>query len=66
MRLETKDGKPLGQPRVTVYHNGVKVHDNFAIHGVVCGEAPLGKLHFQDHNDPVRFRNIWVVPVEQK
>jgi alpha-L-fucosidase len=66
VRLETKDGKPLGQPRITVYHNGVKIHDNFAIRGNICDEAPLGRLHFQDHNDPVRFRNIWVVPVEQK
>ena len=27
-RVEKKDGKPAGKPRVTVYHNGVKIHDN--------------------------------------
>ena len=26
-RVELKDGKPVGKPRVTVYHNGIKIHD---------------------------------------
>ena len=27
-RVEKKDGKPAGKPRVTVLHNGIKIHDN--------------------------------------
>jgi len=62
-RVETKDGKPLGKPRVTVCHNGVKIHDNVELRGPVVGYVPKGKLHFQDHGDPVRYRNTWVLPV---
>ncbi|MGA2257976.1 MAG: DUF1080 domain-containing protein [Thermoguttaceae bacterium] len=61
-RVETTDGKPLGKPRVTVYHNGIKIHENCEIRSPSPGESPKGKLHFQDHGNPVRFRNIWVVP----
>jgi hypothetical protein len=28
-RVDKKDGKDVGQPHVTVYHNGIKIHDNF-------------------------------------
>ncbi len=61
-RVEAKDGKPVGKPRVTVYHNGIKIHENCAIRSPSPGESPKGRLHFQDHGNPVRFRNIWVVP----
>ncbi len=61
-RVRTKDGKLAAKPRVTVYHNGIKIHDNCEIRGANVGEAPKGRLHFQDHGNPVRFRNIWVVP----
>jgi hypothetical protein len=63
-RVETKDGKPVGKPHVTVYHNGIKIHDRADLRSPpVVPESPTGKLHFQDHGNPVRFRNIWVVPV---
>jgi hypothetical protein len=63
-RVELKDGKPVGKPRVTVYHNGIKIHDRAELRSPpVVPESPTGKLHFQDHGNPVRFRNIWVVPV---
>ena len=29
--------------------------------GVVKGEAASGPLHLQNHNNPVYFRNVWVV-----
>jgi len=62
-RTRTKDGKPVGKPRVTVWHNGIKIHDNVEIRGAVIPYSPKGKFHFQDHGNPVRFRNIWVLPV---
>ncbi|MGA2064374.1 MAG: DUF1080 domain-containing protein [Thermoguttaceae bacterium] len=57
-RVQKKDGKPTGKPRVTVLHNGVKIHDNAKMRY----DARVGGLHFQDHGNPVQFRNIWVVP----
>jgi hypothetical protein len=61
-RVEKKDGKPVGKPRLTVYHNGIKIHDNVEL----PGNARKGGFHFQDHGCPVRYRNIWVLPVEEK
>ncbi|MFE2750514.1 family 16 glycoside hydrolase [Actinosynnema sp. NPDC059335] len=56
--------------RVTVVWNGVTVHQDFAIDGPTGGgaaEGPsTGPLRLQDHGDPgenVRFRNIWVEPL---
>ena len=61
-RVDKKDGKHVGSPHVTVYHNGIKIHDKFALHA----DAHRGPLRFQDHGNPVRFRNIWVLPLEKK
>jgi len=61
-----KDGKLIRLGRVTVFHNGVLVQDNVEILGpTVTGEPDkphAGKLPLalQDHNHPVRFRNIWL------
>ncbi|MCY3021611.1 MAG: DUF1080 domain-containing protein [Planctomycetota bacterium] len=61
-RVEKKDGKYAGKPRVTVYHNGINIHDKFETNSA----ARKGGFSFQDHGNPVRFRNIWVLPIEQK
>ena len=61
-------GKWVSAPRITVYHNGVKIHDNVPLPGdrnttaapVAVGPEP-GPVHLQDHGNPVRYRNIWVV-----
>ncbi len=45
---------------LTVLHNGIKIHDNVEM----ARPRPGGKFHFQDHNDPVRYRNIWVLPLK--
>jgi hypothetical protein len=47
----------------TVLHNGVKVHDNYDIK--VKPSAAGQKINLQNHGDPVAFRNIWYVPLEQ-
>ena len=58
-RVQKKEGKPTGKPRVTVLHNGIKIHDDAEMRM----DARVGGLHFQDHGNAVQFRNIWVVPL---
>lgn len=54
----------LRPARVTTLWNGVLVQDNVEIKatpgGVRSVEAPKGPIFLQDHNHPVKFRNIWV------
>jgi hypothetical protein len=61
-------GKVLKNPRVTVKHNGVVIHDNIELPGhrnTTAAPTPAGKepgpVYLQDHGNPVRYRNIWVV-----
>lgn len=62
------EGKPVSPPRMTVYHNGVRIHDNVALPAdrsttaapLAAGPEP-GPLFVQDHGCPVRYRNIWVI-----
>ena len=61
-----KDGKKVANATMTVLHNGVLIHDK-----TVCDHAttasPMregpepGPVFFQNHGNPVRYRNIWVV-----
>lgn len=62
------DGSVTQPARVTVFHNGVLVHDNDTItgwtvhHAVAKYQAHPDRLPLmlQDHAHPVRYRNIWV------
>lgn len=52
--------------RVTVVHNGVKIHDNVEVPGPTGAasgkkEVPKAPLRLQDHGPEVRFRNIWYI-----
>ena len=42
--------------KLTVYHNGVKVHENVDI-----GKKGSGPIHLQNHGDRVFYKNIWLV-----
>jgi hypothetical protein len=61
-------GKLLSAARLTVFHNGVLVQQNVELTGPTgwLGRAPYQAhpeklpLAFQDHGNPVRFRNVWV------
>lgn len=61
-------GEKTAEARMTVQHNGVKVHENVEVpkgttaHPTKLGPEP-GPLYLQDHGNPVNFRNIWLVPV---
>lgn len=58
----------VAPPRITVRHNGVVIHDDVPLPAdrstraapVRPGREP-GPIYLQDHGDPVRYRNIWVV-----
>jgi hypothetical protein len=61
-----KDGKKVQSARMTVRHNGVLIHENVEVpHATVAAilkEGPEpGPVYLQDHGNPVRFRNVWVV-----
>ncbi|KLU01666.1 large multi-functional protein [Rhodopirellula islandica] len=59
------DGKKLRPAHVTSWVNGVKVQDNVALPGPTGAGKPEEALPLptllQDHSDPVRFRNVWVL-----
>lgn len=62
------DGKLLRPARITVLHNGVLVQDNVTLTGPTQHmQRPPYEPHpekmpllLQDHDYPVRFRNIWI------
>jgi len=46
-------------PRITVLHNGVKIHDNLEIPR--SRHRTKGPIQLQDHGHDIQFRNIWLV-----
>ncbi|MEN6336553.1 MAG: DUF1080 domain-containing protein [Phycisphaerales bacterium] len=70
-----KDGKLESPARVTMLHNGVLVHHNQEIYGPTGHRIlaqydkpiePKRPLVLSGHNNPVRFRNIWIRPLTDK
>jgi hypothetical protein len=65
------EGKCTAPATVTVLHNGVVVHNNRALIGETgwlsrppfTAHQPKQPISFQDHGDPVRYRNVWVRPL---
>ncbi len=60
-------GQKTADARITVWHNGVVIHNDIAIPnktggGAVEGPQPLPTI-LQDHGSPVVFRNIWIVRI---
>ncbi|MDZ4689132.1 MAG: DUF1080 domain-containing protein [Planctomycetaceae bacterium] len=58
------DGKVTAPGQCTIKHNGVLIHDNLELATTPGGgqaDQKPGTLFLQDHGDPVRFRNIWIV-----
>ena len=61
-----KEGKKVEDARITVFHNGVKIHDDVKLPkrttaSPLAESAAPGFLHLQNHGNPVRYRNIWVL-----
>jgi hypothetical protein len=52
-------GKVTELPRITVIHNGVKIHDSLEI--PMARHRAKGALQLQDHGHKIQFRNVWLV-----
>jgi hypothetical protein len=60
--------KLVANPRVTILHNGVVIHKDVELPGERSTTAAPNKpgpepgpIYLQDHGNPLRYRNIWVV-----
>jgi len=67
--------KVVKRATFTVFHNGVLVHDHVVLSGGTGWEGgssvseyvphgDTGPLQFQDHGNPVSFRNVWIRPLK--
>lgn len=65
------DGKQAAKGSITVFHNGILIHNNveFDAQTTTSGLPPEGNdyskpgpILLQDHGNPIRFRNIWILP----
>ncbi|MEZ6139828.1 MAG: DUF1080 domain-containing protein [Zavarzinella sp.] len=62
--------KKVEPARMTVHHNGVKIHDNVKIEsnntraGMGGDPSKPGPIMLQDHGHPVQYRNIWLLPIQ--
>jgi len=59
--------KCIKPARMTIFQNGVMVQDNCELEGLTTKKPSFYQVHgdkeplqLQDHNNPVRFRNIWI------
>jgi len=65
-----ENGKRTEPARMTVHHNGVKIHEGVPITvdnttaGLGGDPSTPGPILLQDHGHPVQFRNIWLLPVK--
>ena len=63
------DGKKTEPARISVHHNGVKIHDDVKINrdltrsGLASDPKTPGPILLQDHGNPVQYRNIWLMPI---
>ena len=67
----SESGEIEENARVTVLQNGIVIQNNVQIQGATGGAtdddaAAPGPLRLQDHGNPVKYRNIWVVPLPLK
>jgi Domain of Unknown Function (DUF1080) len=57
-------GKVTAPAKVTIKHNGVIIHENLELKTTPGGkqsDQKPGAIFLQDHGDPVRFQNIWII-----
>lgn len=61
------NGKCIRKARITVFQNGVCIHNNLEIEGTTFHKKKAayslhgeGPIQLQDHGNPMAFRNIWI------
>lgn len=73
--LFDEEGNVTRKAKFHVIHNGEVIHDNVELSGSTGWAGPhaateyakhadKGPIALQDHGNPVRFRNIWIEPIE--
>jgi hypothetical protein len=73
--LFDESGKIVRKPTFTILQNGVLVQDHVVLEGGTGWDGPYavtpfkplkdkGPIMLQDHGNPVRYRNIWVRPLQ--
>ncbi len=73
--LFDESGKVTRKAKFTVIHNGEVIHDNLELSGGTNWRGPhsvsdyqkhgdVGPISFQDHGNPVRYRNVWIQKLE--
>ncbi|GMU82622.1 MAG: hypothetical protein AMXMBFR47_24930 [Planctomycetota bacterium] len=64
------DGRKTENARITVYHNGTRIHHDVEIPDKTGGGSPEGPtggpIALQDHGNRIRFRNVWVQQVNRQ
>ena len=64
-----ENGKKVEPARMTVFHNGVKIHDDVKVTsdnttaGLGGDPCKPGPIMLQDHGNPVQYRNVWIRPL---
>ncbi len=67
-----ENGKKVAPAVITVYHNGVKIHDAVKITkdnttaGMGGDPCTPGPILLQDHGNPVQYRNLWIEVIAAK
>lgn len=59
-------GQKLAAARITVWHNGIQIHDDYELKAKTGGGQQEGPealpILFQNHGNAVHYRNLWLMP----
>lgn len=65
--LFDEQGNCVRKARITLFHNGVCVHNNLELEGATSHKVKArysahgeGPIVLQDHGNPISYRNIWI------